>query len=134
MRSVRQPTGGPGEPAPRRTPTPGTALPKQRRVGCSWLPHGWLLSPWLLSTRLFSARLFDTWLTCCPGPAGHAFRARAAHPAATCPHLPHQLLVLPHSAPQGDAKEGLGRAQAKGEDLAGDASKAAKDAADQLKP
>lgn len=50
-------------------------------------------------------------------------------------HIPsHQLLILPHSAPQGDAKEGLGRAQAKGEDLAGDASKAAKDAADQLKP
>ena len=47
--------------------------------------------------------------------------------------IPFPPLPSPHSL-QGDVKEGVGAAQAKAEDVAGDASRAAKDAADELKP
>lgn len=47
-------------------------------------------------------------------------------------------MALPPSPPlkilQGDVKEGMGAAQAKAEDVAGDASRAAQDAGDKLKP
>ena len=64
--------------------------------------------------------------------------ARLGLPAAAAPLADPPCCLLPPglacSPLQGDAREGLGRAEAKGEDVAEDANRAARAAADRLKP
>ena len=60
-----------------------------------------------------------------PSPTGSSPTAAAALPPPL--HRPRPLL-------QGDAREGMGRAEAKAEDVSSDVRKAAGDAADRMKP
>lgn len=124
MCSRQAPTPGQGEPAPCRTPTLATAPPRE----ANGLLAGWLVVGGRAAAACQGRRLILA-------PRAALLQRHSAR-LTTSPvrHLnpPRCLLRIPPNSLQGDAKEGLGAAQAKAEDLAGDASKAAKDAADRL--